>query len=656
MADGSCRALPFDQELVVDLFAGGGGASMGIGAAYREPDIAVNHNAIAVAVHRANHPRTRHLIEDVFDVDPLTVTSGRPVGLLWASPDCRHHSKAKGGAPRNKRIRGLAWIVVRWGLATAPRRITLENVEEFIDWCPLDDAGQPDKARKGETFRAFIAAMTTGLAADHPAMAEIVEFLGDAAHVPSLVRGLGYRADWREIRACDHGSPTIRKRLVLKFSRDGKPITWAAPTHAKGGAGGLKPWRTAAECIDFSLPARSIFGRAKPLAINTCRRVAKGLWRYVLAAERPYIVASDNQSGGLHGADELDRGRQAPRDAAPGGGQHRGALHSRWGADEFPLGVPQLPGRPSVGAHLRSGRAGPGGADDCLREADGRRLPETRATAFLTEHANASTQRVFPADEPLRTQVAQVKGGHFSLVSAHVTKFRANSIGSGCDEPLHTITAGGEMKRPAGAAHAMGLVAAFLEQANGGFYDGDGRSLAEPMSTVCTAGANQRLVSAYLVKYYGNERDGVPLSDPMHTIPCKDRMGLVQAVKVRADILPPELLAAAKRCADFLHEHLPEHFPEPADAVLVGGYVLTDITLRMLVPAELARAQGFHAGYIVDRGLFETAPGSGAYEWRPISKTDQVRLIGNSVCPDVAEAETRNDLADLIDLYERIAA
>src|SRR5690606_8548693 len=224
---------------VVDLFAGGGGASMGIGAAYREPDIAVNHNAIAVAVHRANHPNTRHFTEDVFDVDPLACTGGRPVGLLWASPDCRHHSKAKGGAPRNKRIRGLAWIVVRWALATHPRQINLENVEEFRDWCPVDDHGKPIAARRGETYRAFVAAMTTGLAADHPAMAEIVEFLGSDAHVPTLVRGLGYHHDDREIRACDHGAPTIRKRLYVKFRRDGQPITWARPTHAKDGAGGL---------------------------------------------------------------------------------------------------------------------------------------------------------------------------------------------------------------------------------------------------------------------------------------------------------------------------------------------------------------------------------------------------------------------------------
>jgi DNA (cytosine-5)-methyltransferase 1 len=636
MADGN-GFLDFGEEIVVDLFAGGGGASTGIARAYREPDVAVNHNEIAIAVHRANHPVTEHHQADVFEVDPITATRGRPVGLLWASPDCRHHSKAKGGKPRSRKIRGLAWVVVRWALACAPRVIEIENVEEFIKWGPLGADDQPIKAREGETFRAFISAMTTGLAADHPAMAEIVEFLGDSAPVAALVRGLRYTADWREIRACDKGARTIRKRLVIKFRRDGKPITWSADSHGKPdskevASGRRQPHRTAAECIDWTIPGKSIFDRKRPLAVNTCKRIAKGLWRYVLDCKQPFIVplrGTSTAHTSTHGIDQ-------PLSTVTGGGTHHALV-----------------------------------------------------TPFLTEHANASAQRVFPADEPLRTQVAQVKGGHFSLinahltafgqnckgsdlrdpmqtalagatryglVAAHITKFRFNSIGSALDEPLHTVTAGGQMARPAGAAHAMGLVSACLEQANGGFYDGDGRDARDPLSTICTSGANQRLVSAYLVKYYGNERDGVSVEEPMHTIPTKDRMGLVQVVRVSPDILATELRARAKAVADFLHEYLPEHFPEAADMVLLGGYVLADITLRMLVPRELARAQGFEDSYILDRGLFETAPGSGVYEWRPISKTEQVRLVGNSVCPDMAAAEVANDLHDLIEFYAKAAA
>lgn len=627
MADGTAF-LNFDQELVVDLFAGGGGASTGIARAYREPDVAVNHNAIAIAVHRANHPHTEHYQADVFEVDPLAATRGRPVGLLWASPDCRHHSKAKGKAPRSKRIRGLAWVVVRWALATSPRVIEMENVEEFVNWCPLDDTGSAIAERKGETFRAFIAAMTTGLAADHPAMAEIVEFLGASAPVAALVRGLGYTADWREIRACDKGAPTIRKRLVVKFRRDGKAITWSADTHgapdSKGVATGkLKPYRTAAECIDFNLPARSIFGRKKPLAANTLKRIAKGMWRYVLNCPQPFIVT--NTTG------------------------HPGARISE------PLRTI------TTGGH------------------------HMLVTPYLTEHANSSSQRVLPADEPLRTQVAQVKGGHFSLVAptlvqtgygeregqepraldigkplgtvmaggvkhalvaAHITAFGQNAKGSDLREPMQTALAG---------ATRYGVISSFLEQANGGFYDGDGRDVRDPVSTICASGANQRLVSAYLVKYYGEGGQWQGCDEPMHTVPTKDRMGLIQCVQVPADTLAPELRERAKAVADFLHEYLPEHFPDPAGMVLLGGYVLADITLRMLVPRELARAQGFPDSYIIDRGLFETAPGSGEYEWRQVTKTDQVRLIGNSVCPDMAAAEVANDLADLIEFYARAA-
>lgn len=566
MADGNHSGnLDFGQEIVVDLFAGGGGASTGIASAYREPDVAVNHNEIAIAVHRANHPDTQHHQADVFEVDPIVATGGHPVGLLWASPDCRHHSKAKGGKPRSRKIRGLAWVVVRWALACAPRVIELENVEEFIKWGPLGADDQPIKAREGETFRAFIAAMTVGLPADHPAMAEIVEFLGDAAPVAALVRGLRYTADWREIRACTKGAPTIRKRLVIKFRRDGKPITWSTDTHGKPDspdvvAGRLKPYRTAAECIDWSLPGKSIFDRKRPLARNTCKRIAKGLWRYVLDSQKTFIVPLRGTSAAHTSTHDVDQ----PLSTVTGGGTHHALV-----------------------------------------------------TPFLTEHANASSQRVFPADEPLRTQVAQVKGGHFSLCAP-------------------TLIQTGYGEREGQEPRAL--------------------DLAKPLGTVVAGGANQQLVNAYLVKYYGNEKDGVPVDEPMHTIPTKDRMGLVQVVKVSPDILAPELRARAKAVADFLHEYLPERFPEPAGIVLLGGYVLADITLRMLVPRELARAQGFPDSYILDRGLFETAIGSGVYEWRQISKTEQVRLVGNSVCPDMAGAEVANDLSDLIRLYQGAAA
>ncbi|MBD8804559.1 DNA cytosine methyltransferase [Pseudomonas syringae] len=583
--------LPFEKELVVDLFAGGGGASTGIARAYREPDVAVNHNPIALAVHRANHPKTAHYVADVFEVDPVLATGGQPVGILWASPDCRHHSKAKGGAPRDRKVRGLAWVVVRWAFATRPRLLFLENVEEFCDWGPIDGDGQPIKTEKGRTFRAFIAALSTGLPADHPDMPEITESIGEFVPVASLVRGLGYNVDWRERVAANSGAPTIRKRLYLVARSDGKPIVWPAPVRHKNPVGKQLPWRGAAECIDWSHTGKTIF-RDKPMAENTMRRVAKGCWRHVLTSASPFIVPMRGTSPShtsSHGMDE------ALSTISAGGTHHA--------------------------------------------------LVQPALAPFLTECANGSSQRNFDIQEPLRTQVAQVKGGHFAVVAAHMTAFGQNATGSSPAEPMQTALAG---------ATRYGIVSAFFEQANGGFYDGDGRSANDPLSTICQSGANQRLVSAYLVKYYGNEKDGISLAEPMHTLPTKDRIALIEVVQV-PDTLTPEQMEGARRCAAFMHEYLPEHFKDPAKMVLVGGYVLVDITLRMLQPPELKRAQGFPESYVIDRGLF-VDPETGAEEWRDVNKTDQVRLIGNSVCPDEAEAIVTVNAADLIEMYRRLAA
>lgn len=583
--------LPFQKELVVDLFAGGGGASTGIARAYREPDVAVNHNPIALAVHRANHPQTAHYVADVFEVDPTLATGGQPVGILWASPDCRHHSKAKGGAPRDRKVRGLAWVVVRWAHATRPRLMFLENVEEFCDWGPIDEDGQPIKAERGRTFKAFIAALSTGLPADHPDMQEILESIGEFVPVEALVRGLGYNVEWRERIAANANAPTIRKRLYLVARSDGKPIVWPAPTRHKMPTAKQQPWRTAAECIDWSNLGRTIF-RDKPMALNTMRRVAKGCWRHVLTSAKPFIVPMRGTSEAhtsTHGVDE------ALSTISAGGTHHA--------------------------------------------------LVQPVAAPFLTECANGSSQRNFDVQEPLRTQVAQVKGGHFAMAAANMVRLRKGSVGADVSVPLGVVaTSTGH--------HAVS--AAFFEQANGGYYKGDGRSAYDPISTICQSGANQRMVNAYLVKYYGSEKDGISLTEPMHTLPTKDRVALVEVVQV-PDTLTPEQLEGARRCAAFMHEHLPEHFKDPADLVMVGGYVLVDITLRMLQPPELKAAQGFDKDYIIDRGLF-VDPVTGAKEWRDINKTDQVRLIGNSVCPDEAEALVSANAADIIELYQRLAA
>lgn len=583
--------LPFEKELVVDLFAGGGGASTGIARAYREPDVAVNHNPIALAVHRANHPNTAHYVADVYEVDPREATGGQPVAIIWASPDCRHHSKAKGGAPRDRGVRGLAWVVIRWLFVTKSRLLFLENVEEFCDWGPIDDDGQPIKSERGRTFKAFIAAISTGLPADHPDMPEIIEAIGEFVPMEALVRGLGYNAEWRERIAANAGAPTIRKRLYLVARSDGKPIVWPAPKRHKRPAAKQLPWRSAAECIDWSNLGRTIF-REKPMAENTMRRVAKGCWRHVLTSAKPFIVPMRGTSSAHTSTHSVDK---ALSTISAGGTHHA--------------------------------------------------LVQPVAAPFLTECANGSSQRNFDAQEPLRTQVAQVKGGHFAMVAAHMTAFGQNAVGSSPDEPAQTVLAG---------AARHGIVTAFFEQANGGFYKGDGRSAYDPISTICQSGANQRLVSAYLIKYYGSVKDGISLNEPMHTLPTKDRVAVVETVEV-PDTLTPEQMEGARRCAAFMHKYLPEHFKDPAEMVMVGGYVLIDITLRMLQPPELKAAQGFDKEYIIDRGLF-VDPVTGAEEWREIKKVDQVRLIGNSVCPDEAEALVAANAADIIELYQRLAA
>lgn len=587
--------LAFPNELVIDNFAGGGGTSTGLEAAFGRPvDIAINHDPEALAMHAINHPHTQHLCESVWDVDPIKVTRNQPVGLVWLSPDCKHFSKAKGGTPVAKHIRGLAWVGMRWVALTKPRALMLENVEEFKTWGPLivgaDGNARPDPARKGKTFESFVRQLRTH----------------------------GYQVDWRELRACDNGAPTIRKRLFLVARRDGLPIRWPEQTHGAPTSRAvltakMAPYRTAAECIDFDLPAASIFDRKKPLAINTQRRVAKGLWRHVLTNAKPFIVNTRNG----------ERQGQEPR--------VRDIDEPMW----------TVTAQGSQGA-----------------------LAEPVLAPFMNEHANASNQRTMPADEPIRTICAQVKGGHFSVVAPMLAPLRGTSEahlrGHDVVHPLSTISAGG-------THHAL-VHAAFLEQANGGFYAGEGRPLDAPMSTITASGSNQQLVTAYCVKYYSSGGQWQGLAEPMHTLPTKGRMGLVQAMKVPANCLAPEHRARARQCAELLHQHLPEHFPEPGEFVLMWNagqwWVLVDITLRMLKPRELFRAQGFPSRYVIheipDPALLFKDGQQAAKPLEvpriPLSATAQTRMCGNSVSPVQAEALVRANFGHEALIHGRIAA
>lgn len=406
-------------EIVVDNFAGGGGASTGMELGLnRHVDIAINHDKDAIDMHRLNHPETKHYCESVWDVDPVAACAGRNVGLAWFSPDCKHFSKAKGSQPVNKNIRGLAWVAVRWAALVNVRVMMLENVEEFLTWGPIGDDGKPCKQRKGETFKAFVDALTTGLSKNHPAIEDVKSALGDSFDLATIEKGLGYQVEWKILKACDYGTPTIRKRLFLIARNDNEQITWPEPTHGEG----LAPYQTAADIIDWSIPVRSIFNRKRPLAENTLKRIAKGLEKYVIQADQPFIV--------------------------PG---------------------------------------------ECN-------------TPFITEHANASSQRNMRIDEPLRTICAQVKGGHFALVSSHMVKMRGTNIGHGTNEPVHTISAGG-------------------------FHIGE--------------------VRAFLVKYYGTG-GAVSCNNPLDTITVRDRFGLVtikgenyQIIDIGMRMLEPHELFAA---------------------------------------------------------------------------------------------------------------
>lgn len=692
------RSSATDQELLVDNFAGGGGASKGIELAFnRSVDIAINHDGEALVMHTANHPGTAHYQEDVFDVHPGFITGQRPIGLAWFSPDCKHHSKAKGGKPRDQKIRGLAWVALKWGALQKPRCIAIENVAELLTWGPLDANGKPIKEEAGRTFKAFIDALSHGLDPSHPDIPEIYETLGADFPMEKLYAGLGYAVEYRVLRASDFGVPTTRTRLFIFARRDGLPIKWPAPTHgdpkAKGfAASGLQPWHTAAECIDFDLPAQSIFGRARPLVTNTERRVAKGLWRHVLASAKPYIV----------GAGGSQRQPEQPA-LTPYLTEHANGSNQRTMSASEPLRTicAQVKGghfsivTPMI-APLRGTSEGHFGGHPFD-------APLSTVSAGGTHHALASAHlvtigygerkgqeaRAQDIEEPLGTVVATNK---HALVAAHLTKFRTGNTGQGMDEPMPTVTANSFIKRPGGAAplgivaahlthlthhgersgHAadkplptvtganrgeQALVAAYLEQANGGFYNGEGRPADAPMTTITSTGAQQQLVTAYCVKYYSSGGQWQGLDDPMHTIPTKARMGLVNTIKVPADFLSSEQAKKAKMCADLLHKHLPEHFAEPAEMVLIflqgQWWVLVDITLRMLTPRELARAQGFPDDYVIEpmvrrytRAKRHAKPGRSGKknrshkEWVlvPLSKSAQVRMIGNSVCPPLARA------------------
>lgn len=407
------------DELIVDNFAGGGGASTGIEMALgRSPDIAINHDPEALAMHAVNHPKTKHYCESVWDVDPVELCGGRPVGLAWFSPDCKHFSKAKGGKPVSKAIRGLAWVAIKWAKAVRPRVIVLENVEEFQDWGPVLDDGQPCPERRGLTFRRFV----------------------------KQLQNCGYAVDWTELRACDYGAPTIRKRLFMIARCDGAAITWPAPTHGKG----LQPYRTAGECIDWTIPCPSIFDRQRPLAENTLRRIAKGLQRYVIEAAQPFIVPMTHVGDSrVHSANEplrtittAQRGEFAvcsPTLIEVGYGERPGQAPRAPGLGK-PLGTVVAGGRKHalVSAFLAKHYTGVVGS----------RMEAPVATITATDHNSLVTSHLVklygtckdgqPVTAPAPTIRAQ--GTHIGEVRAFLLKYYGADQDPRMEEPMHTCT------------------------------------------------------------------------------------------------------------------------------------------------------------------------------------------------------------------------
>ncbi len=618
MADGS-RSFNFPApqrsrlrpgEIVVDLFAGGGGASEGLKQALGiDPALAYNHDELAIGMHAANHPLTQHHREDIWHADPRLDVAGRPIGWFHASPDCTHFSQAKGGQPRSRKTRALSWVVLKWvgqllradrlhGTNTAPRIISMENVWQILTWGPLvakrckatgrvvtmdlvqamhEETGQPLFRRGKPVMVNRVADKGERVPVERQALVPDKRYSGRTwQQFVGALRALGYVVEWRKLVASDYGAGTSRERLFLLARRDGESIVWPEASH--GPAPGQTPRVTAADCLDFSIPCPSIFTRGKALADATMRRIAKGVMRHVINSADPFIVPVTHQGG-----DRVHDVRDPMRTITAA---NRG---------ELMLAAPEL-------------------------------------APFLTEHANASRQRTMPGDQPLPTVCAGVKGGHFSVVTPilagvggragqseprsgdeplytmttkadtalvaptlvqtgygeregqapraldlqqplgtvvaggvkhavaapHLVKFRGDSIGTPATEPVPTITSGAGAARPAGAAHALGLAAASLVTLRRNMVGADART---PLTTVAAQAEHHAVSSAFMVqaahgegKPGGVQRWGNGSKDartPVGTVTASGNGGHAMAEAELAQ-LSPEQEAGALRVAAFL--------------------------------------------------------------------------------------------------------
>lgn len=573
-------------ELIVDNFAGGGGASTGIELATGySVDIAINHDPEAIKMHKANHPNTKHYCENVWAVDPVKACKGHPVGLAWFSPDCKHFSKAKGGKPKDKNIRGLAWVALRWAGLVRPRIIMLENVEEFKTWGPLNRRHHPIRAKQGKTFERFV----------------------------QQLRDLGYEVEFRELIAADYGAPTMRKRFFMVARCDGKSIVWPEPTHGPADseevkAGLKKPYVGAYTQLDFSLPCPSIFDTSeeikekygiravRPLAQKTMDRIARGLKKFVLDNPEPFIIQCN------HGGERRPNDIREPMPTITG--KHGYGIvepymvqckYNNEAQDvQKPIGT-----LTTVGSHL---------------------LVEPKLAPYMgtntTNHPGGNCK------DPIHTITT---GNQQCLISPTLIQYHSETSKDGVrgqtiEDPIMTVD----------SSNRYGLVTSFLHKYYDGGYKGAGETVENPLPTV-TAWDHNSIVTANLIQM-NNHCDGKDIRQPLPTITAGDgHFGEVRAFLIK-----------------YYGQGTGQDIEKPLDTVTaqdrfglvtINGtdYQIVDIGLRMLEPRELYGCQGFPDDYIIDHD----------YTGKTYPRSEQVRRCGNAVCPPIPAALVKANLPEL---------
>ena len=673
----------FLEPIIVDNFAGGGGASTGIELATgRIVNIAINHDAAAILMHKTNHPHTEHLQASVWDVDPVEVCRGRHVGLAWFSPDCKHFSKAKGAALVDRKIRGLAWIELRWAAKVRPDLMITENVEEFLTWGPVRK-GKPVKSKAGQTFQKW----------------------------KSQLEALGYAVEWRILTAADYGAPTTRKRLVIVARCDGKPIVWPERTHApreseEVHSGKCKPWRSAAEIIDWSLPCPSIFASkaeieaefglkaVRPLADNTLRRVIRGVDKFTIRSGKPFIVPTGygerkGQAPRVHDVDaplptavstvkhNVCEPKIAPflADCNHSGGGHIAGAEAPVGTitRKCTTGIAAPLMAPVTFSNTCNSVGSPANEPIHTVTSAGNQILASAQLMSIGQTGGGDRGRDGRDPIPTAVSKAEVCVTAAQLIQYH-TEQNENVRAAGLDTPINTVD----------ASNRYGLVSAQLAEYFGNAQGG--LDITEPCHTITAGGNREGLMTAGLVEYYGN---GNPLdiTEPMHTATSHDREALTTAhiCKFKGDNLgqtPTEPLQTVTAQSNPYAEvrtlvvrYAPgvdlQHWPEirallnrycgyniADNEVLVlfikgHWYYIADIGLRMLSPRELYRAMGFPEDYKIETD----------YLGNPYPKSEQVARCGNAVCPPMAAAVVRAnwqetavwDIATMAELERRVA-